>query len=176
MYKSVLLACVFVLANTGVFSQNKSDNYSFFKLFVTDDKNRILLVKWEGDWEIAGERYNQNLSISTFLDKMGTDMGIKLRDKKLRGLFTFHYPNRPNPTLMHYYQATCVSGMLKTPPDCAEIKWFSVKDALQVIPYPAMKMIVEAMSGKPKAVFGGAFKPSGDQRQVEVLEKIYELD
>jgi hypothetical protein len=176
MYKPFLLICIFALTHISAFSQNEPDNYSFFKAFVTNDKKQILLVKWEGEWEIAGERYNQNFSISAFLDKMGSDMGIKLANKKLRGLFTFHYPNRPNPTLMHYYQATYASGTLRTPPDCSEIKWFSLKDALQVIPYPAMKMIAEAITGKPEAVFGGAFKPSSDQRQVEVLEKMYELN
>ena len=64
---------------------------------------------------------------------MEADMGITLRDRKLRGLFTFHSVDRPNPTLMQYYQARYVSGDLKTPPD-TDIRWFSYREALQVIP------------------------------------------
>lgn len=56
----ILLLTVISFCSWG---QDKVDNYSFFKLYVTNDKDEVLLVKWEGQWEIVGERYNESVTV-----------------------------------------------------------------------------------------------------------------
>jgi hypothetical protein len=71
------LILVLTFITYSLFGQEKKDNYSFFKLYVTNDKDEVLLVKWDGQWEIAGSKYNESLSIKDFLNKMASDMGVK---------------------------------------------------------------------------------------------------
>jgi hypothetical protein len=62
MFMCILSLVVF----RAVAQEQKTDTYSFVKLYVTDDKGDVLLVKWEGQWEIAGNRYNEPVSVRKF--------------------------------------------------------------------------------------------------------------
>jgi len=52
MRQQLILILTFITCS--LFGQDKKDNYSFFKLYVTNEKDEVLLVKWDGQWEIAG--------------------------------------------------------------------------------------------------------------------------
>ncbi len=154
-------------------AQNQPDNYSFMKLYVTNDQGEVLLVKWQGEWEIVGDSYNQPLSVSKFLDEMASHMGIKIKNPQLCGLYTQRWRGNPYLTLMHYYQADYVSGELQVPPDCTDIKWFSYEEALEVIPYPNMTTIMKKIKAHPEKVIGAAFeryKDDNNQTQFVTLE------
>lgn len=89
----------------------------------------MLLVQWNGEWEIAGERYNAPVSIKGFLDGMARDMGITIREPKLSGMYIQRWRGVPYLTMMHYYQAKYAEGQLQIPPDCTDIRWFSHEKA-----------------------------------------------
>jgi hypothetical protein len=156
--------------------QDKKDNYSFFKLYATNDKEEVLLVKWEGQWEIAGNRYNESMSIREFLNTMAADMGVKIDDPKVCALYTQKWRGSNPPTIMHYYKAKYVGGELKVPSDCTEIKWFTFDDALKIIPYPIMTSIMKEIKNNPGKIIGGAFeryKDSNNVTQYTTLENFY---
>jgi len=133
-----------------------------------------MLVKWKGAWEIPGTRYNQPVTIAAFVDTLATEHGITVQNKKLNGIFTFKYESRPVLTIMQYYTATYKSGNLKVPESCEDIGWFTVKEALAIIPYQEMKRIVAKITGNPKTLWGAAVKKWGDN-EVEFIEDFYEL-
>jgi hypothetical protein len=167
---SVLLLA---LAAAPLLAQGQSDNYSFMKLYVTNDQGEVLLVKWNGEWELSGDRYNQPLSVSKFLDEMASHMGIKIKNPRLCGLYTQRWRGNPYLTLMHYYQADYVSGELQVPPDCTDVKWFSYEEALKVIPYSNMTAIMKEIKAHPGKVIGAAFeryKDDNNQTQFVTLE------
>ena len=126
------LTLVLTLIIFCAFGQDKKDNYSFFKLYVTNEKGQVLLVKWEGQWEIAGGKYNESMSIREFLNKMATDMGIMIEEPKLCVIFTQKWQGNNPPTIMHYYKAKYSEGDLKVPSDCTDIKWFNFDDAIKI--------------------------------------------
>lgn len=152
-----------ILMSQILLAQVKSDNYSFFKLYVINDKDEVLLVKWNNEWEIAGNRYNDPLSVKEYLNKMASDMGISIKDPKLCGIYTQRWKNSPNLTLMQYYQATYDGGILKIPADCTDIKWFSYDEALKVIPYENMTTIMKEIKKHPGKVIGAAFERYKDE-------------
>ena len=156
----------------------QADNYSFVKLIVKNKDKQILLVNWDGSWELPGSRYNKNLSVKSFLDSMAAEHGIRVGARKLKGLFTFHYAARPNPTVMMYYNAEYLDGALKVPADCSDIRWFSIAEAEQIIPYPEMKSILKKISSNKTTVWGGAFQitGSGRERKSSILEDFYPWD
>ncbi len=162
--KTLFTFCL-TLLSFSLFAQGKADNYSFFKLYVTNDKDEVLLVKWNNEWEIAGSRYNDPLSVKKYLDQMADDMGITVKNPALRGIYTQRWQGSPYLTLMQYYQAQYVGGDLKVPEDCTDIKWFSYEEALKVIPYENMTTIMKKMKDNPGKIIGAAFERYQDENQ-----------
>lgn len=126
------------------FGQNKGNSH-FFKLLVQNEKKEILLINFDGSWEIPGSRYADNSTIPVFLDSMAIDHGIKIKDPKLAALVTFHHEVRDYPTMMFYYRAHYVSGELTTPSWGQDVKWFSLDDAYKAIPYQEMNYILKSI-------------------------------
>ena len=174
-----LLFLYLILSGCLSFAQ-PTDNNVFVKLYVVNDKKEIMLVKWHGDWEIPGMSYNTPRTISTFLDTMAAGCGITVKDKKFAAQLTFQYSTRKHLTLMTYYKVHHADGELKVPEDCTDIKWFSVKEALKVIPYPEMCAIIEKINEKNGVGWGGAVKktknPETGKTDVEFIEPIYKLN
>jgi hypothetical protein len=171
------LVCVLSLLAFSVYGQGqKIDNYSFVKLYVTNDKNQVLLVKWDGQWEIAGSRYNEPVSVREFTDKIAGDMGITVSDVKLCGLFTQKWQGNANATIMHYYKAKYKGGELKVPAECTDIRWFSFDEAIAVIPYPIMTSMMQQINKHPQKVIGAAFERYRDANNISqhrVIEDFY---
>jgi|WetSurMetagenome_2_1015567.scaffolds.fasta_scaffold282271_1 hypothetical protein len=171
----IILICSFLTSN----GQNKVDNYSFMKLYVTNDEGGVLLLGSKDSWEITGARYNDTISILEFVNWMGQRMGIKITNIKLRGLLTFHYSYRTNPTLMHYYTADYKSGDLVLPEGCDEIKWVKKNEIQKLIPFEEMNMIIQKINDCDY-LFGGSFWITKDsitqKRYSKVIEPFYRLN
>ena len=151
------------LVTFSLIAQDRPDNYSFIKLYVTNDQGEVLLVKWENEWELAGDRYNQPLTIRQFLDSMSVDMGVTIKNSRLCGLYTQRWRDTPYLTLMHYYQADYSGGDLQVPPDCTDIRWFSYEEALEAIPYQNMTTIMRKIREHPGKIMGAAFERYQDE-------------
>jgi len=170
------LILLLTLITCSLFGQEKKDNYSFFKLYVTNDKDEVLLVKWDGQWEIAGNRYNESYSINQFLNKIAADMGVKIVDPKLCGMFTQKWQGNNPPTIMQYYKAKYSGGALKVPSDCTEIKWFSFDEAIKTIPYEVMTSMMKQIKKNPGKIIGAAFeryKDASNATKYKTLEDFY---
>lgn len=171
----IILSICFLKIN----GQNKIDNYSFMKLYVTNDSGEVLLLGSGDSWEITGARYNDTLSIHDFVDWMGQRMGIKIKNIRLRGLLTFHYTYRSNPTLMHYYTAEYKSGDLVLPEGCEGIKWVNKNETLKLIPFEEMNKIIEKIN-ECDYLFGGSLGITKDsitqKRNSRVIEPFYRLN
>ena len=146
--RSLIIALIVLLFVNSSCSQ-QPENYSFFKLYIKNDKNQILLVKWDNEWEIPGRKYKRSSSIKEFTNSMAKSYGISVSNLKLNALVTFHYSTKSNPTLMHYYSADYSSGKIKTPFGSSNIKWFSIEEAYTIIPYSEMKEIIKHIEKEP---------------------------
>jgi len=160
-----------------VFGQNKGNSH-FFKLLVQNDNQEILLINFDGSWEIPGSRYSDNSTIPVFLDSMAKDHGIEIEDSKLAALITFHHEVRDYPTMMFYYRTQYVSGDLSTPSWGQDVKWFSIENACKVIPYKEMSYIIKSIVNQDSFVEGAfiveydknTFKRTGNFRIIDDLE------
>lgn len=175
--KKFNLMLLFVLIQIALFAQNRN----FFKLYVTNEKNEVMLIKFDGEWEIPGASYKSSKTISQFLDTMANDHGITIEEKKLRGQITFHHEIRDSPTIMLYYTAKYKSGMVKTPNWGQEVKWFSLDEACKIIPYGEMVEIMKKINKDKKTLWGGAFiitydKEKNMRKGYKILEDFYMLN
>lgn len=159
----------------------RKENRNFFKLFVLNDKQEVLLIKFQGEWEIPGASYNLNVPISAFLDTIAMQHGISIKNKKFSAQITFHHETRENPTIMLYYLARYSSGNLVVPTWGEEVKWMDLNEAYKLIPYPEMVKIMKQIDLKGNTVWGGAVKITYDkttQKRMgyEVIEDFYKLN
>jgi len=177
--KKLVLMMVAIGFITAISAQNKIDNYSFMKLYVTNEKGEVLLLGDQNGLEITGARYNDSLTVKEFVNWLGERMGINLKNIRLRGLLTFHYTWKSNPTLMHYYTAEYESGNLVLPEGCEEIKWVSKNRTAELIPFDEMNKIISKMN-ECDYLFGGSFRIWKDsetkKRRSEVIEPFYRLN
>jgi hypothetical protein len=154
--KFISIVLLIVLCSNKGYSQQK--NISYFKLCVTNEKKEILLVKYKGIWELAGKKYVDTRSISEFTSFMAEEMGVNFKELRLRGLFTFYYNNATNPILFNYYSAEYESGKLTVPPGCTDIAWFSLEEALKIIPFETMRLILDKMFEQESYVWGASMR------------------
>lgn len=174
---------IFLILFIGFYSisngQNKKDNYSFMKLLVTNDKGEILLLGDKDGLEITGARYNDTISVKEFVHWIGDRMGIQIKNIRLRGLLTFHYVWRSNPTLMHYYTAEYRSGELILPEGCEKIEWVDRSKSSELIPFDEMNKIIWKINDC-EYLFGGSFRiwknPITEKRESEFMEPFYKLN
>jgi len=176
MKKYIFLLLLF-LTHFTLFAQNRN----FFKLYVTNEKNEVMLIKFDGEWEIPGANYKSSQTISQFLDTMANDHGISIGGKKLRGMITFHHEIRDNPTITLYYSAKYKSGTLNTPNWGQEVKWFSFEEACKIIPYGEMVEIMKKINTNKKTLWGGAIiisydKETSKRKGYKILEDFYKLN
>lgn len=144
-----------------IFGQNEGNSH-FFKLIVLNENNEILLINFDGSWEIPGARYSSNNTIPNFVDKMADDHGITIEKTNLEALVTFHHQVRDFPTMMFYYRAQYVSGNLVTPSWGEDVKWFSFEKAYALIPYEEMNYIIKSIFAE-KEFITGALEVEYDQ-------------
>lgn len=138
-----------------LFCQNKGNSH-FFKLMVFNENQEILLINFDGSWEIPGARYSDNSTIPNFINSMSKDHGIEIKNSELAALVTFHHEIRDFPTMMFYYRAQYLSGNLSTPPWGQDVKWFLIEDAYKVIPYQEMNYIMKSIISE-NSFLTGAF-------------------
>jgi hypothetical protein len=161
--KFILL--ILLLVPFALFSQNKGNSH-FFKLMVFNENQEILLINFDGSWEIPGARYSDNLTIPNFINDMSKDHGIKIENSELAALVTFHHEIRDYPTMMFYYNAQYLSGNLSTPSWGQDVKWFSIEDAYNAIPYQEMNYIIKSIISE-NSFLTGAFIIEYDKNTLE---------
>lgn len=158
--------------------QSNADNYSFFKLAIFNPNKEVLLMTYQGVWELPGKKYQGSKSIKAFLEESAKSFAINNDTWQLNGLFTFHFDDRPNPTIMQYYSTNTTTAQPVSPIPGEQVQWFSIADAEKVIPYDEMKEILLAINSQPGAVFGGSYeiKGKGAARTSIVKDSIYVLN
>lgn len=179
MIRIVLIAAV-LLCSFSVQAQKKG-NRNFFKLYVLNDKKEVMLIKFQGEWEIPGAAYAASSPISVFLDTIGMQHGITIDSKHLAAQITFHHQTRENPVIMLYYTARYKEGTLKTPGWGEEMKWVPLAEAYHMIPYPEMVAIMKKIDESKGTVWGGAITITYDMETkkrtgYQVMEDFYKLN
>ncbi|GAL72367.1 NUDIX hydrolase [Jejuia pallidilutea] len=87
---------------------------------------------------------------------MAKELGVEFDEFRLRGLFTFFYNDAKYPILFNYYSGLYKSGDLEVPPGCIDIAWFSLEEALKVIPFETMRLILRKMFEEKSYVWGAS--------------------
>jgi len=183
------------LAAYPVFSlgQSRTDTGSLIapKVLIINNDKEILLVydKNRNAFEVPGTVISGPLPFTKAVDTILAEAGIigdstsnhRIPQFEMGGLFTYVTPRRFGIILRPYLVVRLVNftGTIKNP----DYKWFSVKDAIDEIPYPASSLIVDRIFSDPNKVWAATFEEYGytnpvDRSKVKfrVIEDFYQLN
>jgi hypothetical protein len=179
--KILFIICFVACLNS--FAQKKdknTDNYTYIKLYITNAEGKILLQKWGNTWEVPGARYSAPFSIDKFVDTVAAENGIKISNTKLSAMFTVQYEDQKRFAIMQYYSASYASGSIRVPAGCGDIKWFAVKDAIEILTFDDMKMVINKINEDPNVVWGAALYKRTDRQTnqpvISLKEPFYKLN
>jgi len=170
------------------FGQTKADSITVTapKFLIRNQKGQILLVfdTNRQSWEVPGTQYAGPITFQNLADSIAKEFGVKYKNFKLAGLFTYHYPNRYRPIVRPYFSMTFTGfadgkDFRKT----SRVQWFEPEKIEQVVFYPGSVMIVKKIVSEPKTVWAGAFEEYGytnpmvDPKLVKfrIVEPLYKL-
>ncbi|MFY0654945.1 MAG: NUDIX hydrolase [Cyclobacteriaceae bacterium] len=173
--KRFFLSIFFLLLVAPVFSQVK--NFNYFKLCVLNEKGEVLLVNFKDMWEPAGRKYDSPETMQTVLKQMAKEMGVEVGRLKLRAMIGKYYGDAKYPIMFNYVTAQYKSGELVIPPGCKDIKWYTPEEALKIIPFDGMKMVLEKVFQDDSTLWAGALNitkvPNSTKKLASVREKFY---
>jgi hypothetical protein len=189
LLKTALFTALLIFAaNSIIHAQTKADSISivFPKVLVTNSKKQVLLYydKRRKAYEVPSMgTIDGPISYKSYLDSMAKDMGIQYQNFRMGGLFTYIFPKEYSTFIRPYF----VMKFTKYSNDAgladASYKWFSYKDAVKEIPYPASALIVEKILFHPKTVWGATFEEYGYTNPVDrskikfkILEGFFKLN
>ena len=155
--KSIIILFV-CLYSFQAYAQNTTNpNFNYFKIFILNEKNELLLVEYKNIWEPIGGSYNSNLSMEDYVKKLSMTANIQAHDIRLRGLFSAYYNKSNKPMVYHYYTARYKSGEIKIPSDCTDAKWVNLDEARKIMVYDEMVQVYEKIL-ENENLWGGSYQ------------------
>ncbi|TWU32656.1 NUDIX hydrolase [Novipirellula artificiosorum] len=156
-----------------------SPNRNYFKLYVLNEKNEVLLVEYRSVWEPIGGGYNSSLNMEDYVRKLAMTANVKATEIRLRGLFSVFYNKSDQPIVYHYYTVRYTSGEIKTPEDCTGVKWVNLDEAGKIMGYEEMVEIYAKVL-ENRNLWGGTYRITKDNaketREVEKLVDFFKLN
>lgn len=188
-YKLIILISLLALTTSNILiAQTKADSISiiFPKVLVINDKKQVLL-SYDSDrkaFEVPSMgTIDGPISYKSYIDTTAQNMGIKYKNLKLGGLFTYIFPKEYSTYIRPYFVVEFTGYSNGKSLADSSYKWFSYKDAIKEIPYPASSMITERIVLKPKTVWGATFEEYGYTNPVDkskikfkILEDFFKLN
>lgn len=158
--------------------QAQVKNFNYFKLLIINENNEVLLVDFKDMWEPMGKKYDSPESMKKVLNSMAAEVGVEAKDYKLRAMITKFYGQAQYPIVFNYVTAKYVSGDITIPPGCKGIDWYSKEEALKIIPFEGMRLVVEQMfKDNNQELWGGSLNiltdPETKQKTAKILEDFY---
>lgn len=178
--KKLITLTLLILFQFMAYSQQIPAVQNRFKLFIVNNQNEFLLVKWKGSWELPGAAYGDSTvvkPINAFLDQMAEEFGISIKEKKLTGVFSYYLNERQYPMIFTYYKARLDKKIPNRVNSPENIKWFPIAEGLKAIAYPNSAAILRKMLDRPDTIWGGAFRLYTAQGwKYETIENFYPVN
>ena len=154
-------------------------NRNYFKLCILNEKNEVLLVEHNNNWELIGGEYNTADTLRGYVKTLAMTSNVEVTDIRLRGLFSVYFNSMAKPFVYHYYSARYQSGNIKIPDGCTGAKWVDVVEARQIIAYEEMLWMYEYIR-ESDHLRGGSYRILKDTvagtRKVEVIDAFHDLN
>lgn len=176
--KTLFIIAVTLLANN-LFGQTDAEIKIFHRLVVLDAEDNIMVVKVENAnvWVTPGFYQTQDQTIQNGLKNLASSYGIEFSQANLNGVFLLQRDinGKRSTSLRNVYTVRHTSGTIEKPTGIDEVRWVSVDEATELITFPHISVMVQAIMDQPARVRGGTLRQfkEDDRWQVEIIEAFY---
>lgn len=136
-------------------------NINYFKVFILNQNNELLLVEYKNTWEPIGGKYDTTLSMEEYVNRLTMTANIPANEIRLRGIFSAYYGRSSKPMIYHYYTVRYFSGEIEIPNDCTGVKWVNLEEAKNIMTFDEMIIIYEKVLENDN-LWGGSYKIAKD--------------
>jgi hypothetical protein len=177
--KTIIIVFVILYAFQAYAQNTTNPNRNYFKIYILNEQNEILLVEYKKIWEPIGGSYSSTLSMEDYVNELSMTANVQANDIRLRGLFSAYYNKSKQPIVYHYYTVRYKSGEIKTPGDCTGVKWASLDEARKIMAYDEMLLIYEKILENDN-LWGGSYRITKDAekgtRKVDMIVDFFKLN
>ncbi|NER16601.1 NUDIX hydrolase [Spongiivirga citrea] len=177
LFLSILLFSFFQYTS----AQSVNEIQIFNRLIFQNSNNEILVVKIKNTdfWVTPGLYQNSEQTMRQGLDSIAMTYGIKIKELKLNGIFTLNRElnNKKSTSIRNIFTATYPGGKLKTPEIIEKTKWVEIDEALTIISFPHINLMLDKVMKEDNKVWGGSllqFRDNGSWKS-KITEEFYEL-
>lgn len=176
--KNILLVITILFAASS-FVQANDKAPSFHRLLVFNDENQLMVVKIKNTnfWVTPG-LYNENNKLThDNLYQLAADYGFKVTKPSLKGIFTLKNKKTKAESSRHFYNVKVSDGEQITPDNIEEIKWLPLTEAMQLITFPHINILLKQITQHPENIWGGTILryKEGKEFYAKMLSDFYPL-
>jgi hypothetical protein len=151
----LLITCIITFSSFAKEAEKISD---FHRLLAFNDKQQLMVVKIKNtDFWVTPGLYNKygELAIKE-LHQQAAEYGLTITPPELRGVFTLNIKNTNKQSIRYFYRATVKKGEVKLPETIEQIKWLSIDEAMQLITFPHIKILIKQIMNHPDGIWAGS--------------------
>ncbi len=123
------------------------------------------------------------ISIKSYIDSAAKEIGITYKSFRLGGIFTYIFPDKYRTFIRPYFVVQFRDYFNGHNFVDTSYKWFSLANAIKLIPYPASSKIVEQILLQPQSVWAATFEEYGYTNPIDTtkikfrfIEHFYKLN
>lgn len=152
----ILLLTISFLA-LPLFAQANEKVSEFHRLLIFNAKNQLMVAKIKDtDFWVTPGLYSQNKELTNEnLHKLAAEYGLTITQPSLRGVFVLNNQKTNTDLNRYFFNVQVTGGALKIPDNIEAIKWLPVNEAMKVITFPHINMLIKQIVDYPDVVWGG---------------------
>lgn len=176
--KKIISVAILICITMTLSSQPKV-NSTYLKLFVINENNDLLMVRYKGIWEPIGGTYASKLPIVDYVREKVEVCNVECGDIRLRGLFSVYYGKTSLPYAYHYYTIEYKGGDIIPPSDCDSVAWFSADQVMDKIEFKDMGRVFNKIQGNDDLWSGSWYilkNAETNERKIEYKQDFFKLN
>lgn len=163
-----------------VLAKEDSNITEFHRLLIFNDKNQLMVVKIKNTnfWVTPG-LYNKNENLTNSnLSQLAKEYGLTVSKPRLLGVFLLKNEQAKMLSNRSFFKVNVINGGIIKPENIDEIKWLPVDEAMQVITFPHINLLLKKVIDFPETVWGGAILryKKGEKFKAKMLKEFYPLN
>jgi len=163
-----------------LFAQENVKISDFHRLLIFNDKNQLMVAKIKDtDFWVTPGLYSQNKKLTNEnLHKLASEYGLTITQPNLRGVFILKNKKTNIDSNRYFFNVKVNGGDIKTPDNIEEIKWLPVNEAMNVITFPHITMLIKQIMDYPDVEWGGTVLryKEGTKLKSKMIKSFYSLN
>jgi len=177
MMRILLLLTLFLTFESLAQDNNKISE--FHRLLIFNENNQLMVVKIKNtDFWVTPGLYNQNKELTNEnLHSLAAEYGLNITQPNLRGLFVLKNNKTTTVSKRYFYTVKVNGGEIKTPNNIETIKWLPIDEAMSMITFPHINMLIKQIVDNPEIVWAGTVLryKEGNQLKSTMTQSFYPL-